>query len=173
MKIVSIDTQILSWAIVRHPPKGNEHLVKIATDFMNWVQEQEFKVVVPTIVISELLIPVPVENHQDVMIQLARDFRIVPFDIRSSQKFAEIMQNHIVKNKIRRLISPDKIGSTRAALKADTMILATALTHGAEIMFTNDGNMKKMAEGFIEAKNLTDVQYQLSLGLQDSEDDED
>jgi hypothetical protein len=80
MKIVCIDTQILSFGLVKIPPSGNEHLVYLATDFLKWVEQQNFTVILPTIVVSELLIAVPVEKHASVLKLLQRDWRIVQFE---------------------------------------------------------------------------------------------
>lgn len=90
MKVVVIDTQILSWAIVKVPPVGNQHLVAKSQDFMQWVKEQKFHIIIPSIVAGELMTPVNPEKHNDVLIELVRNFRIVPFDLAAAKLFAEI-----------------------------------------------------------------------------------
>lgn len=160
MKIVCIDTQILSFGLVKTPPKGNEHLVDAAVNFLNWVDEQGFTVILPTIVIGELLIPIPNELHVEILRQLTKDWRIVEFDLASAQQFAIMRRQHIIKNKLHHMTDPNKPGATRAALKADVMIIATAIASNANLIYSHNDDMLKLCEGFIDAKNFLDENVQ-------------
>ncbi len=139
---------------------------------MNWIEKQQYKVILPSIVVSELLVAVPTEDHVSVLSQLAGDYRIVPFDLVCARKFAEMRRSHIIKNRLIDLLNPDKLSATRAALKADAMIIATAIAYGAEILFSHNDDMRKMAEGFIEALGFDDVQFQRSLNLPEDESED-
>lgn len=172
MKIVCIDTQILSWAIVKNPPAGNSHLVSVARDFMQWVNDQQFRVIVPSIVVSELLIPVPPEEHPIVLSQFSTDYRIVPFDLACARKFAEMRRHHIIQNRLKELLNPKQLSATKSALKADVMIIATAITFGAETLYSHNDDMRNMATGFIEALSFDEVSFQRSLGFSDTSTDE-
>lgn len=167
MDIACIDTQILFWAIIKSPPKGNEHLVSTATDFIKWVEEQQYRVIVPSIVIAELLIPVPPEDHPTVMAQMTQDYRIIPFDLVAAQKFAELRRSHIIKNRLHHLIDSNRPGATREALKADVMIIATALVNNAKVLFSHNKDLRKLAEGYIETKSFDDVSFQRSMQFPD------
>ncbi len=169
MDVVCIDTQILSWAIVKKPPNSNPNLVHIATDFMQWVQDQNFTVIVPTIIVSELLIPVPIEDHPRLLQLLSANYRIVPFDLPSARKMAEMRQAFIIQNRLRVLLDPNRPDATKAALKADVMIIATALAHGAQALYSHNTDMRNMAKDYITAFSLDDVPFQRSFGFNDGD----
>ena len=170
MAIVCIDTQILYWAIRKVEPPNNPELVPQASDFIRWIDEQNYQVILPTIVLGEILVATPNEEHISLLTTLRRDWRIVDFDIPSAQKFAELRRDHIIKNRIKNLRDPNQY-ATRAALKADVMIIATCIVHGATRIYTYDNNFIKMAEGFIEAKKFTEENYQLSMNFPEDDID--
>jgi hypothetical protein len=45
-------------------------------------------------------------------------------------------------------------GTEKAKIKADIMILATALARNADILYTHDGPLAKVAEGRIDVRDL-------------------
>ena len=172
MTIVCIDTQILSFGLIKTPPKGHEHLVNHAAEFLKWIEKQQYRVIVPTIVVSELLTAVPEENHVSILKLFERDWLIVDFDLRAARQFANMRGDHIRKNRLHHMIDPNRPGATREALKADVMIIATAIAHNADIIYTHDRNLLKLAEGFIEAKLFQDLPYQMPIQWQDGGKDE-
>src|SRR4051812_27070279 len=116
MTVICIDTQILFWALVKKPPKNNEHLVRTATDFMKWVDQQKHQVILPTIILGEMLVAVPKEDHPSVLKQINRDWRVVEYDLPASVRFAVLQQDHIIKNRIGKLLDPNFPHATRASL---------------------------------------------------------
>ena len=61
MGIVCIDTHIVIWGIKKQATKGQENMISRAESFLNWLDENKKKIIIPVPVISELLVPVPNE----------------------------------------------------------------------------------------------------------------
>lgn len=162
MALVCIDTQILYWALIKIAPSSKPHIVSLATDFMQWIEKEKHDVIIPNIVVGELLIRVPPEKHLSVISQFQQNWRLVPFDTPASIKFAEIRRQHAIDNRLKDLLDPAN-GSTRAALKADVMIVATAIVHGANVIYSDDTDIPKLSKGFIEAKSMSDVEFPRTL----------
>lgn len=178
MSIVCIDTQILYWAIVKKAPPNSEHLIATAGEFMQWVEEKKFTVIVPTIVLGEMLVPIPKENHAQVLKQFRQDWMIVDYDVRAASIFADMRHDHIIQNRFRELrtMHPD---TTKKELVADVMIIATAIAHRANTIYSHNRDLRAMAAGFIEAQSMDEIPLQMGLNFEDlpavnmEDDDED
>ena len=70
------------------------------------------------------------------------------------------MRKKLIKDRRDDILSADDPYIVRSVVKADAMIMATAIVHKAKILFSNDGNLDKLAQGFIEVKTMDDVQFQ-------------
>ena len=172
MIIVCIDTQILFWATVKKAARGAEQFIPLATDLMRWIEQQKHQIIVPTIVIGELLIPVAEQDQATVLKQLSQDWMIVEYDLRAARIFAKMRRDQITRDRLHdlRQMFPDV---TKKELVADLMIIATAMAHGAETIFSHNKDLRALAEGSIDTKSFEDVPLQLSLDLgEQTPDDE-
>ncbi|MBI1278920.1 MAG: PIN domain-containing protein [Anaerolineaceae bacterium] len=171
MEVVCVDTQILYWAIVGKSVRGSENLIAPATDFMKWLDKQEATIIIPTIVAGEMLVPVDENDYAKVLGKLKEDWRIVEFDLKAAAIFARIRKEHIINKRYQdiRLIHPDL---TRKELDADTMIIATAISHGATKLYSHNDGLRELAKGHIIALSFEDENYQLGLNMPERENDE-
>lgn len=169
-EIVCIDTQILVWGVLKKPPLGEEHLVQLSSDFLRWIEEQKCRVILPTVIVAELLVTVPPEDQTEAMKRFRSDWRVVEFDLPAAQQFAVMRQSQLIKNRLTHLLDPNNPGATREALKADVMIIATAIAQRAQIIYSNDRHLRSLAEGYILAKNFVDETFQRSLNLPDGDE---
>ena len=95
-------------------------------------------VILPTIAISELLVPVPDAQRGQLAATLATRFVAAPFDIRAASIAAELWSKH------KKLPSKDQY-KKRDVLKADAMIVASAYAAGATEFYTCDKKCRKLA----------------------------
>ena len=98
----------------------------------------------PSPVVAEVLVKIPDDEHDEFVRRLVRDFIVVDFDLRAARKFAQIRFRSL-SPEARQEIRERHPDATRRELDADTMILATALAHGASRLYTNDGRFKSLA----------------------------
>src|SRR5258706_8215350 len=129
MDIVCVDTQILFWAITGKASRGAENFVAPATDFMRWLERQDVRIIIPTIVVGEMLVPIDESDHAKTLSKFKEDWMIVEYDIKAASIFARIRPDHIENKRyddIRKILPH----VTMHELEADTMIIATAIAHG-------------------------------------------
>lgn len=108
----------------------------------------------------ELLIGVPsISDREEIMSLIGDSFYLVPFDLQAAlmgsntyeAQFAELKKEHKGEPNIRNL------------LKTDVQIMATALSRNADIVYSNDKDIKKMEGHGITVKQLGDIVYQAKL----------
>lgn len=171
MAIICLDTQILYWGIVKKAVHGTENLIEPAGQFLKWIESQGHDIIIPTIVLGEMLIPIPDYEQGNVLVQFKRDWMVVDYDTKAALTYAKMRRDHIVQKRFKDLrhLHPDV---TKKELVADAMIIATAIAHGAEKIYSHNEDFLALAEGFIVAENFLDVPFQLSLPENDQPDDE-
>jgi predicted nucleic acid-binding protein len=104
-------------------------------------------VILPTIAISEVLVPVP-DADKGLLIQaLAESFLCPTFDTHAADIAAKLWAKH--KN-----LPQDQRYKDRHVLKADAMIIASAKAAGATEFYSNDRDCRKLAEFVMDAHGL-------------------
>lgn len=138
MRAVAVDTMVLIWGIRAgsklDPP--NKELRRRAKILLESLDEEKQEIIVPTIVVAELLTPVPHEKHIDFISELRRRFICPPFDLQCAALAAEFWQKH------RRLAKGQQL--KRSTLKADVLIVATASVAGARTFYSSDPRCRSL-----------------------------
>lgn len=163
MRLVCLDTQILIWGVQKPARSQREReMVRHATAFLKGLDQAGVKPFVPAIVVGELLCPVPVAKHAKALDVLSRGFVIGAFDAMAASQFATLWQLR-KRDKTLEVLKND---ATREELKADLMILATALSRKVPVLYTHDKPLTKLATGLIIVREVPRSQEQLELLLQ-------
>ena len=137
-QIVAIDTMILVWGIRRH---GDEQQVKRAEWLFQEFEDNGTQVLVPSVVLAEYLVPIDPQSHSDVVAPLASRFIIAPFDVHCAAVAARLF----VEGKKERTMEAEH---SRNLLKSDSLIIATAVVHGARTLYSDDADCRKLADRF-------------------------
>lgn len=119
-----------------------KHKIRHAQQLLEQLDKQESHTMISTIVVSELLRDVDLDVQIDLFDVLQKRFIIVPFCARAALECAMISKQHDMKHPKQDLNS----FHSNTAIKADWMILATALANGVEILYTEDKALANMAE---------------------------
>jgi predicted nucleic acid-binding protein len=92
---------------------------------------------------------------------LAQSYPIVPFDTAAAAIYAKLWQ----ERKSSGLIDLLKIenGATRQELKADCMIVATAIQHKVKALYSHDASLRKFANGAIPVIEVPKLNQQFEL----------
>jgi hypothetical protein len=101
------------------------------------LEEQKEKIVVPTVMVSELLLGVDPKRHGDYVAALQQRFFCPPYDLRAAALAAELWLHHRGLPKDQQM--------QRSVLKADVMIVATAKVAGAAVFYSHDGKCRSLA----------------------------
>jgi predicted nucleic acid-binding protein len=173
MSIVCLDTQIIRWGVMKQASKNPQadELVTKASFFIDWLDRRKDEVVLPAFIVGELLVTVPERDHAQTLNQLSEDWMIVDYDLRAAQQFAVMRYNQALKP-IMDDIRMNNPYATKKQLIADVMIIATAIVHGAEKIYSHDNDFIKLASGYILAENFLEIPVQSNFFDKVSKDEE-
>lgn len=157
MRLVCLDNHVLIWGIKEEATEGQESMIPRAKAFIESLDNPDYSVLIPTIVIGEFLMRIPVDMHATVMNLFNRSFIVAPFDMIAASKFAEIWQTKKAQEVINELV---KSGKTREELKVDRMIVAIAVSREAECIYSHDEALKIFAQGYIAVKEIPFISKQ-------------
>jgi len=96
-------------------------------------------IVLPTIAMSEVLVPVPQSKRGLLAAKLSDRFLFAPFDMRAAVIAAELWTQH-------KKLPTDLQYKKRHVLKSDVMIIATAKSAGATEFYTHDKKCLALAQ---------------------------
>lgn len=161
MESVCLDTHILIWGIKEECEVGQEHMVAIAKAFFaESDNKKDLQILIPSVVIAEFLMRIPVSQHKTIMNLLSRSFQIPPFDMASASYFAEIWQSkEEVKQSLHGIVS-------REVMKVDCQIVAIAKQKNVDCIFSHDSNLAKFAEGHVAIRELPREAKQMVLAFE-------
>lgn len=155
MKRVCLDNHILIWGVRGVSTPGQEQQIEQARQLFEDLDQSDARVMIPSVVVAEFLAGVPKPQHGNLLDVLNRRFQIPPFDTRTAALAAELWREAAERNPhLKDLVKEVFPGTEKAKIKADIMILATALARNAEILYTHDGPLAKVAEGRIDVRQL-------------------
>jgi predicted nucleic acid-binding protein len=161
---VCLDTQILVWGIREACTNGQENNIAYAKALIKQLRSDGHQIIVPSIVIGEMLMALPIEHHPLVMNLLDMACTCVPFDTGCAGQFAKIWQLNKGNGIIDELKNEIKEGS-KHELKADCLIVATAIRNSVDLIYSNDKKFRRFAEGHVKVEDLP----QLSMSTNDKE----
>jgi predicted nucleic acid-binding protein len=140
MAIIMVDSHVLTWAIKEKSSAGQEHKIKHAQFLLHDLDQKGHQVVISTIVVSELLRDVEIDKQLELYDIIQKHFLILPFCNRSALECARITKLHDEAFKKEDL----KDKHSNSAVKADWMILATALVYNVNTLFSEDRPLQNM-----------------------------
>jgi len=161
-KLVLIDSQILIWGIKEYASPGQEPNIPRAKNFISWLSEEEYKILMPVPQLVELMSYVPVANQDSIRhLFRGKSFVIAPFDEMASSKCAELLylslnEPDLVKYRQEQAVAKSKI-------KYDCMIAAVAIVRGALKIYSHDTDMKRYANGQIDVNEMPVFTQQMNL----------
>ena len=165
MSLICFDNHVLIWGIKEQAKEGQENKIVLAKRFIDKLSDDDY-VLIPSIVMAEFLIPIPPELHATVINLFKKNYIIAPFDALAASKFSLIWQTNKPTETAKQLINDY---ATRAELRADSMIVATAVAQKADCIYSNDKWIKTFAKGFIEVKKIPFVPQQKNVFDSNSE----
>ena len=158
MTVVCLDTHIVQWGVLRRTSDpGQQHLVDKSAALIKFIEKNNDRVILPSIVIGELLVPISQEEHSEVLARLSRDWLTVDYDVLAAMRFAQMRYGRPTGEDLRELQKTNP-SATRNELIADTMIAATALVHKATKIYTNDRRFKNSVGKYIDICILDELE---------------
>jgi len=155
MELICLDTHVLIWGIQEVSTPNRSQMIPKAKAFLTSLDLGDDQGLVPSVVVAELLLSVPPEVHTAFTTRLGGYFSTPPFDLKAATIFAQICQ----AKKESRIIEDlqQNLDATRTELRADCMIVATAIAQNAGYIISHDAKLKRFAEGYISVYEIPDV----------------
>ena len=157
MSLICLDTQILIWGIKEEAEQDQEEFISKSKILIEHLQDNGDKILIPSIILSEFILHLPQESHTTVVNLLTANFFVAPYDQLTALHYARIWQNQEHQNRVREI---HELGTTRNEIKADRMIVATAVAHNAERIYSHDKGLRNFAEGFCDAYDIPTIPIQ-------------
>ena len=165
MNLVCFDNHVLVWGIKEQATPGQEDMIPRTKAFISKLQNDKIHVLIPSVVVAKFLMPIPPNMHATVINLFDRGFVVAPFDTAAASQFAKIwlskkgqeLANNLVKN-----------GATRAELKIDSLIVATAISQKAECIYSHDAGVRAFAQDYIEVKEIPFIPLQINMPTEKS-----
>ncbi|MBI4332458.1 MAG: PIN domain-containing protein [Chloroflexi bacterium] len=151
MNLVCFDNNILIWGIKGQATPGQEEMIYRARAFIRKLHNDHIRVLIPSVVIAEFLLPVPPEEHPGVLDLFHKRFLIASFDTAAASVFAKIWQAKKGKAIVDELA---KKGNTKTEMRTDSMIVATACSQRADCIYSHDHDLRAFAKDYIEVREM-------------------
>ena len=154
--IVGLDTMILIWGFCGNPsPRDIEHqreMKRRARILLVDLSKRQDTIVVSAITVAELLVKIPKQDHGKFIATLQDYFYCPSYELPTCSHAADINSRYL--DSIRQSGGAAVHGG-RDLIKADTLIVASALSAGAEVFYSHDDRCRKIATmAGIVAKDL-------------------
>jgi predicted nucleic acid-binding protein len=165
MSLVCLDSQIIQWGLFKRYPQSSKAVTLItqATAFIEWLEKGRHEVILPSIVLGEILSPVPRELHVEIMSQISREWMIANYDSRAAKIFAGMRYDADHKQIIKDIQAKDPC-ATRKQLNADGMIIATAIANNVNKLYSYDSALIRMARAAqLDAEDFMTINLQYKL----------
>lgn len=146
----AIDTQILLWAIKRVEP-GREAEIARAVSLVEDLTTQGIAIMIPSIVLAEYLVFYDPAEQPAQSSMLRKNFFVAPFDPVAAEIAAELYSQRLIAQ------AREETGQSKHALKADVKIIATAIAHRANCIYSHDGQFESFARGRIAVCGLPEL----------------
>lgn len=144
-----IETNMLIWGVREDATRGQEDQIKKAQNLIGYLTDHSAKLMTSTICLGELLTGVSPDKHAPITDTIKKDFMLYPYDNACAVKAAQLWKIRIETIENLREKNKGEPGY-RNKIKADIMIVATALINGAEVICTNDTDIKTIAGDLIK-----------------------
>jgi rRNA maturation endonuclease Nob1 len=140
-----LDSHYFQWGILLKAREAQKDKIQTAKEFFDWLDKTKATIVVPTPIVTELLMGATVEERTKILTELDSRFYVKEFDIQAAKIAADIWNKKKADKVIEELRKSGE--SMRTKIKIDLQILAIALAANVTTLYTEDGNLEKLADG--------------------------
>lgn len=148
--ICCIDTQIYIWGGKQECTSGQEEFRDRAIHLFNLLDVNKDHIMLPQIVVAESLAIEPLEKHAVILDKISKTCITSDFDARCALQYAHLFTNRMEELKKTAI----EIGVDNERMKIDHLIIATAMVHGANCIYSHDKGIKTFGQRYIEVKEL-------------------
>ena len=152
MNLVCLDTHYFCWGILLQSRESQKDMIPAAIEFFKWLDDTDAIIVVPTPIVTELLMGADASERLKILSELEGKFRVMEFDLLSAKYAADIWNAKKASGALEELLKTG--ASKRTRLKIDVQIVAIAMAANASVLYTEDSDFQKLADGFIPVRKM-------------------
>lgn len=150
--MIGIDSMVLIYAgvVPRKSGKTTDALKELQVRsklLLHMHMRRKDTIVLPTIAISEVLVPVPANQRGALLSELSQQFLCPPFDLRAADIAAGIWSEY-------KKLPGKSEHKNRHVLRADAMIVAAAKSAGAKVFYSHDKSCRALADLVMTGRDL-------------------
>jgi predicted nucleic acid-binding protein len=153
---ISVDAQILIWGIKRKATPARQNMIQRAAAFFRMHESDRQQIFLPAQALAEFLVGYDAEQRRQSLARLSRTFLIAPLDAKAAAIAAELQTNRAAIDETK-----EHFGLVKQHIKADINVIACAIAAGATHLFSEDGQMRTLAQGKIIVEPLPAIQLPL------------
>lgn len=150
--VVSFDTMVLIWGVKQVATPGQEEMIGRATRLIDELRASNTRIVLPTPVVAEYVGSFQPDAQAEQFKAVRENFATCPFDLRASAIAAGLLYNQELVKQLK-----DEYACSRQVIKTDMMIVASAISAGCGVLYSNDGKVLKAAQGKILVKPIPEL----------------
>ncbi len=155
MSLYCIDSQIIIWGIKKVSATGQEDMIPRAEHLFELLERDGHKLMLPAPVLTEILLPVPLELHNNFLELIQRKFRIGDVDAIASVKAAQIWNARSSDAELKAYRKNHHIAKDK--MKFDFQIAAIAITKGCDAIYSHDPHIHKFVGDIIPVMKLPNL----------------
>jgi predicted nucleic acid-binding protein len=159
MTLVTVDTNILIWGVRGTCTPGQEEMLDRSAAIVKNIQRNH-DLALTAICVAEYLALSTDQEAADELKILQEQFRILPFDAKAAKISAKLFRD---RNEVTELAN-----TRRTEIKADTQIVACAVAHGVQLLYSNDKGIRALGK-HARMRVLDVPEVQSERGLRQSE----
>jgi len=162
LDLVCLDTQVLIWGVQERARTGQEEMIPRAKYLFSELTRTQTKILIPSIVVGEFLLGIPLDIHGKTLSNLGESgFITPPYDLQAAARFAALWKAREKKGLIEKI--KEEYEARRTQLRADCMIIATALAQNSSCIYSHDRRLRAFAGDAIHVYDLPTEQRQYGL----------
>jgi len=155
MNLVCLDSHYFKWAILERSRIGQEDMIPKAKQLLKDLDDSDATIIVPTPIITELLMEADLDQRELLLNTIAERFHIVELDVLAAKLAADVWNTKKRAGVIDQIIASGE--SMRTKIKVDTLILGVAMAAKVNSLYTEDKKFRTLAEGSITTRQMPDV----------------
>jgi predicted nucleic acid-binding protein len=127
-------------------------MIPRAIQLLEYLDETQARVLVPTPVVAEFLVGAEERDHSTILQVLQTRFIVAPFDVLAALATARARRKNRqtgLEDAVR-----DEFRGARPQIPVDHMIIGIALANRAERLYTNDAKLRRFAEPHLTVREI-------------------
>lgn len=127
---------VLIWWVRKDCTPGQEDMLERTRWLMNRLEEEGTDIMLSSVSLAEFLRGSSPDQAENQFRIIRENFLVQPFDAMAAQQVASAFGQ---------AISIGEYVERKTAMKADILIVGTALAHGADVIYSHDRGLRKLA----------------------------